>query len=125
MSDSVNLCQVCGEAVNDQRLADQMRRRIEIAADDRKGESWRAILKLGEEFGELCEAVLIDYGSLAYKNKEVSTIDECADILNAVAAFLGRHYNDLSTDEIVTMLEEAGARKIDKYLTVVQSKMDK
>jgi Lar family restriction alleviation protein len=104
---------------------DQMRRRLEIAEDDRRGESWRAILKMGEEFGELCEAVLVDYGSLAYKNKEVSTIDECADILNAVAAFLGRHYPDLSADEIMSMLEQAGDRKIEKYLTVVRSKLDK
>lgn len=102
--------------------SDQMRERIEIAENDRRGESWRAILKLGEEFGELCEAVLIDEGSLAYKDKETSTIDECADILNAVAAFLGRHYPDLSADEIMELLEDAGRRKIDKYLRIVRKK---
>lgn len=97
-----------------------MRERIELSMKGSLGDSWKPMLKIGEEFGELCEAVLIDLGSLAYKEKKVSTIDEVADILNAVAAFLARHYGrSFTTDEILEMLDAACRRKLDKYLKEV------
>lgn len=102
----------------------QMRTRLELSREGQNfgGESWRAVLKLMEEVGELAEAILIDYGSLQYKGKQSDTIGELADIINAVAAIKASHYKDMSVDEIIDASDEAAVRKLDKYRRVLESK---
>ena len=83
--------------------------------------SWALALKLGEECGEVNEAVLKDYGFLQHKQLKEDVFHEAADVINVLIGLLVTHYPNLTTEEIGFKLNEALTTKGAKYKRVIKN----
>lgn len=77
--------------------------------------------KLGEEFGELCEAVLQHVGYLKHKKTQEDPIEEAADVLQLVLIILAKTYPEKEVSQILFELETATKLKHQKYLTILEA----
>jgi hypothetical protein len=73
------------------------------------------IAKLGEEFGEFCEAVSVHNGFSQHKALKEGIFGEAADIINCVVACLVINMPKASDEEILTELKKELKRKLDKF----------
>lgn len=76
--------------------------------------------KLGEEFGELCEAVLQKVGYLRHKKTQENPMEEAADVLQLLLIILSKTYSEMSAEEILGELTIATKLKFEKYLTILE-----
>lgn len=77
--------------------------------------------KLGEEFGELCEAVLQHVGYLKHKKTQEDPMEEAADVLQLVLIVLAKTYPEKLSSQILDELTEATRLKFQKYLTILDA----
>ena len=73
--------------------------------------------KLGEEFGELCEAVLLMEGLIRYKETIGTPLEEGADIMLVVLDILSSCYPNHSPERLVADLGDMVATKTKKWQT--------
>jgi len=83
--------------------------------------------KLGEEYGELSEAVLHHEGFSAHKTMKEPLAGEVADVINTAIGVLVKAYPDLNDGQIAMLLIDQLMKKTDKWVAVqsniqVQSK---
>lgn len=71
--------------------------------------------KLGEEFGELCEAVLLHEKLIRFKETIGTPIEEGADIILMVLDILATCYPDHAPERLVADLNDMMATKVTKW----------
>jgi hypothetical protein len=84
--------------------------------------SWTRVCKLGEEFGEFCEAMLVHNGLSQHKNLKEGIFGEGADIINCVVAALVAACPRHKPEEIIEELKRELKRKLTKYGNRIKSK---
>lgn len=78
--------------------------------------------KMGEEMGELNEAVLQNHGWVRQDKPGVGTVmEECADMFFQVIDILQCEYPDYSADALTNILSQMMTKKLDKW---IDKKMD-
>jgi len=86
---------------------------------------WAHGLKLGEECGEVQEAILKANGFLDHKELNEGVVEEVADVINVLMALLTAHYPDLTIYHIATKLDNAMKQKNQKYYEVLTKRKEK
>lgn len=76
------------------------------------------VAKLGEEFGEFCEAALQETGYNQHKLEVGHPVLEAADIIQVVLIVLQRLYPKKSPAQLLNEIEEAMEKKFQKYLAI-------
>lgn len=71
--------------------------------------------KLGEENGELCEAVLVATGEIVKPNKVTSVMEETADVILMAVDICASVYPTLNNQELVEELTRMIEHKIIKW----------
>jgi len=71
--------------------------------------------KLGEEHGELCEAVLVATGEIVKPNKVTSVMEETADVILMAVDICASVYPTLNNQELVEELTRMIEHKIVKW----------
>lgn len=81
---------------------------------------WALGLKLGEEAGEVSEALLKAKGYLRHKELKEDVLHEIADVFNVCLGILVQRYQNKSVDEIFDMLNQAVYKKGQKYINLLK-----
>ncbi len=95
---------------------------LRMTRDLEKAPNWATGLKLGEECGEVQEAILKDNGFLKHK-EEASQYDvmyEVADVMNVCCAILTSTYKDATEEEILEAFTTAMDIKGMKYRKLLE-----
>ena len=71
--------------------------------------------KLGEEFGELCEAVLLMEGLIRFKDTIGTPLEEGADIILMVLDILSSCYPNHSPERLIADLGDMVNAKVTKW----------
>lgn len=77
---------------------------------------WSHALKLGEETGELCEAVNHHLGMLPHKKMKEPLEGEVADVILCALTILTKAYPNLSTDGLNKKIQEQLDIKLKKWI---------
>lgn len=75
--------------------------------------------KLGEEVGELCEAVLFSQGYLQHKTSVGTVLEESADVVLLVMDVLASCYPDHSPARIAADLKDMISMKAEKWQSIM------
>jgi len=75
-------------------------------------------IKLGEEYGELCEAVNHHEGFLQHKVMKEPLVGEVADVINTVIGVLVRAYPDHTDEQLADFLESQLILKTRKWESI-------
>ena len=81
-------------------------------------------IKLGEEFGEFCEAVLLQNELIRFKETIGTPIEEGADIILMVLDVLATCYPNHSPDRLIADLGDMMGHKIVKWQGYMRQKDD-
>lgn len=79
--------------------------------DDAALEVFEKTTKLGEEVGELCEAVLAQFGRIRMKETTGTPLEEGVDVILMVTDILSSCYPEMSGEEL---MDEIGVMLIQK-----------
>lgn len=71
--------------------------------------------KLGEEHGELCEAVLVACGEIVKPNKVTSTMEEAADVIMVALDICASVYHSLEDEQLIEELTKMIKHKTVKW----------
>ena len=80
---------------------------------------WAHGLKLGEECGEVQEAILVNAGFCDHKELKEGVIEEVADVINVCMAILSAEYETVPLDELLGQLATAMEKKNQKYANII------
>lgn len=104
---------------NDKEMGVAIRRCLEVREFE-DGDPNVLTNKLGEEFGEFCEAVLKETGHLRHKELKENSFGEAADIFNTVLSVLGKLHPHMSVEELMYALIQYVNLKREKYERIVK-----
>jgi NTP pyrophosphatase (non-canonical NTP hydrolase) len=76
-------------------------------------------MKMGEEVGELAEALLVEQGVLPHKTLTEDSFGEAADVLICLVGVMAEHHKDKPPTVVYHLLLDALAVKAAKYEDVV------
>jgi NTP pyrophosphatase (non-canonical NTP hydrolase) len=77
-------------------------------------------LKLGEEFGEFCEAVLKETGHLRHKTLKEGSFGEAADIINVILGVLQKLHPQMNNEQVLAELAAHVDLKRQKYQAILK-----
>jgi hypothetical protein len=77
------------------------------------------VIKVGEEFGEMCEAVNFHEGYLKHKTMKEPLSGEIADIIITAMDVLREAYKDYSDEELLQMITDQINIKAEKWETIL------
>lgn len=80
---------------------------------------WAHGLKLGEECGEVQEAILVAAGMCDHKEIKEDVMHEVADVINVCMAILSAEYETVPINELLPQLVAAMQLKNTKYANII------
>lgn len=80
------------------------------------------VIKLGEEFGEFCEAALKETGYLQHKTLKEDSFGEAADIINTLLAALQKLWPHMSDEVLLMYLADHVDAKRRKYEAILKGR---
>lgn len=77
------------------------------------------VIKVGEEFGEMCEAFNHHEGYLKHKTMKEPLSGEVADIIITAMDVLRDVYKEYSDEELLQLIEDELDRKMEKWEVIL------